>query len=289
MNDPKYAVLKALYRESSRHREILEESTECGCFHCKKIYDPIEIVDWCDCNRGIGNQTAICPYCCIDSVIGNASIDICAEMLNDMHDYYFNNSDVFYEYKAEEQLSLLEYDGLFAPVPPWENDSADDYQKKQRQARKVETPEEVTAEIEEEKTGLNKCQSPEERLLLTVFGRHWRKLKLRQSAESRQQDRENLELVYKIRNGEAALDQQTADKFNASAWAILLNSKPEYVKMCDTGKMPVAGLKLILIKVPKVAKYLDTSHLTGQEWIHLIKYQPRLRFLAKDRLTNQAG
>lgn len=289
MNDPSYAVLKALHRESSRHREILEESTECGCFHCKKIYDPIEIVDWCDCNRGIGNQTAICPYCCIDSVIGNASIDICAEMLNDMHDYYFNISNVCYEYESEEQISLQEYDELFFPVPPWEKGSADDYQKKQRQARKAETPEEVTAEIEEEKTGLNKCQSPEERLLLTVFGRHWRKLKLRQSEESRQQDRENLEIVYKIRNGEAVLDQQAADKFNASAWAILLKNRPEYVKMCDTGKMPVAGLKLILIKVPKVAKYLDTSRLTGQEWIHLIKYQPRLRFLAKNRLAHQAG
>jgi len=281
MNDPKYAVLQALHRESSRHREILEESTECGCFYCKRIYDPIEIVSWCDCDRGIGNQTAICPYCGIDSVIGNASVDICAEMLNHMHHCYFINSDDYYEYASEEQLSLQEYDELFVPVPPWEKGSADDYQKKQRQARKLETREEA-------KTGLNKCQSPEERLLLTVFGRHWRKLKLRQSAESRQQDRENFELVYKIRKGEAALDQQTADKFNASAWAVLLNSKPEYVKMCDTGKMSIAGLKLILIKAPKVAKYLDTSRLTGQEWIHLIKYQPKLRFLAKKRLANQA-
>lgn len=288
MNDPKYAVLQALHRESFRNRAKLEESTECGCFHCKKIYDPIEIVSWCDCGHGVGDQTAICPYCDIDSVIGNASVDICAEMLNHMHHCYFINSDDYYEYASEEQLSLQEYDELFVPVPPWEKGSADDYQKKQRQARKLETREEVAAEIEEAKTGLNKCKSPEERLLLTVFGRHWRKLKLRQSAESRQQDRENLELVYKIRKGEAALDQQTADKFNASAWAVLLNSKPEYVKMCDTGKMSIAGLKLILIKAPKVAKYLDTSRLTGQEWIHLIKYQPRLRFLAKKRLANQA-
>ncbi len=285
MNDPK----KALHRESYSNREILEESTECGCFHCKKIYDPIEIVEWSGGRNGIGNETAACPYCGMESVIGNASIPICAEMLNDMHYYDSSMSYINARFPAEEQLSLQEYDGLFVPVPPWEKGSSDDYQKKQRQARKVETPEEVTAEIEEEKTGLNKCQSPEERLLLTVFGRHWRKLKLRQSEESRHQDRENLEIVYKIRNGEAVIDQQTADKFNASAWAILLKNRPEYVKMCDIGKMPVAGLKLILIKVPKVAKYLDTSRLTGQEWIHLIKYQPRLRFLAKNRLANQAG
>jgi hypothetical protein len=84
MNDPKLAVLKALHRESSHNRASLAESTECGCFYCKTIYKPEEIECWCD-----GGETAMCPYCSIDSVIGNDTIDISAEMLEDMHQYWF--------------------------------------------------------------------------------------------------------------------------------------------------------------------------------------------------------
>ena len=47
----------------------LEASTQCGCFYCLKIFPPEEITDWIDPDE----DTALCPYCGIDSVIGNAS------------------------------------------------------------------------------------------------------------------------------------------------------------------------------------------------------------------------
>lgn len=48
----------------SNNREQLSKCNLCGCFYCLKIFNPKLIVDWCD-----DSQTAICPYCGIDSII----------------------------------------------------------------------------------------------------------------------------------------------------------------------------------------------------------------------------
>ena len=36
-----------------------------------------------------GSRTAICPICGIDSVIGDASVGISAELLEEMNEHYF--------------------------------------------------------------------------------------------------------------------------------------------------------------------------------------------------------
>jgi hypothetical protein len=36
-----------------------------------------------------GVRTAICPICGIDSVLGDASVEITAELLEAMNEYYF--------------------------------------------------------------------------------------------------------------------------------------------------------------------------------------------------------
>ena len=36
-----------------------------------------------------GFKTAICPICGIDSVLGDASVEITAELLEAMNEYYF--------------------------------------------------------------------------------------------------------------------------------------------------------------------------------------------------------
>ncbi|WP_412766081.1 cytoplasmic protein [Shouchella miscanthi] len=59
---------KDAHRFSSRHRAELEQDRVCGCFFCIKVFDPKEIYEWID-----DNQTAICPYCGVDSVIGESS------------------------------------------------------------------------------------------------------------------------------------------------------------------------------------------------------------------------
>jgi hypothetical protein len=51
-----------------RQREELSQSDGCGCFYCFQTYSPSEVKTWVD-----DNQTAICPRCGMDSVIGSAS------------------------------------------------------------------------------------------------------------------------------------------------------------------------------------------------------------------------
>ncbi len=59
---------------------------KCGCFYCCKIFNPKEIDFWL--NEGSG--TAICPYCRIDSVIGESSgFPITEEFLIRMKEYWF--------------------------------------------------------------------------------------------------------------------------------------------------------------------------------------------------------
>lgn len=64
------------HRHSSNHRAELKESFQCGCFYCLHIFEPMAIVEWVDVPDGkdldAGN-TAIYPYCGVDSVIGSAS------------------------------------------------------------------------------------------------------------------------------------------------------------------------------------------------------------------------
>jgi len=67
------------------NREELAQSQLCGCFYCLATYPPSEIVAWVD-----EDQTAICPKCPVDSVIGSASgYPITAEFLQRMHDHWF--------------------------------------------------------------------------------------------------------------------------------------------------------------------------------------------------------
>lgn len=75
--------LREIHRHSSYHRKKLEASSQCGCFYCEKIFNPKEIIDW------IGGQTALCPYCGIDSVISSASVPITEKLLNEMHMFWF--------------------------------------------------------------------------------------------------------------------------------------------------------------------------------------------------------
>jgi hypothetical protein len=74
----------------SQHRDQLLKSDLCGCFYCKHIFSPSEILDWVDEDKdGIG-QTALCPHCGIDSVIGSkAGFPISFVFLETMHKYWF--------------------------------------------------------------------------------------------------------------------------------------------------------------------------------------------------------
>src|SRR5581483_9226086 len=73
------------HKHSSMHREEVLRSDCCGCFHCFRVFAPAEIAEWID-----NGQTALCPYCPVDSVIGSASgYPITKEFLEEMHKYWF--------------------------------------------------------------------------------------------------------------------------------------------------------------------------------------------------------
>jgi hypothetical protein len=81
--DP-YDVIAA-HKRSSCHRSELLASTSCGCFYCLAIFLPSAICDWTD-----EGETALCPECGIDSVIGDASgYAVDKEMLGRMKKHWF--------------------------------------------------------------------------------------------------------------------------------------------------------------------------------------------------------
>jgi hypothetical protein len=75
----------AAHKHCFRHRAELEASELCGCFYCIRIFPFSEIKEWID-----DAQTALCPKCEIDSVIGSRSgYPISRAFLERMHDYWF--------------------------------------------------------------------------------------------------------------------------------------------------------------------------------------------------------
>lgn len=83
-NNPDYIEA---HKFCCHHREMLEKDNRCGCFNCLNIFNPSEIEEWLDCDIG---HTALCPYCGIDSVIGESSgYPITKEFLKKMQDKWF--------------------------------------------------------------------------------------------------------------------------------------------------------------------------------------------------------
>jgi len=74
------------HRYSSNHKQQLLQDKVCGCFYCLEIFSPSEIGEWVPDS----GETAICPYCGIDSVIGESSgYPITKEFLSAMNKVWF--------------------------------------------------------------------------------------------------------------------------------------------------------------------------------------------------------
>ena len=73
-----------LHRHTRANRMELEASEACGCIACERIYFPSEIVRWID------GETAVCPHCGADAVVGSASgIPIIPGVLRRAHERWF--------------------------------------------------------------------------------------------------------------------------------------------------------------------------------------------------------
>lgn len=78
----------------SNHRKQLLESKVCGCFYCLKSFEPSEIEEWVDKLESEEGQTALCPICGIDAVIGSKSgYPIQVEFLKKMRNHWFSPKD----------------------------------------------------------------------------------------------------------------------------------------------------------------------------------------------------
>jgi hypothetical protein len=82
MND---GDLSRPYRRSVLNRVDVLRSDACGCFRCLAIFDPSTIRSWVDTG-----QTAVCPKCGMDSVLGDASgFALTDELLGALQQQYF--------------------------------------------------------------------------------------------------------------------------------------------------------------------------------------------------------
>lgn len=52
---------------SFKNRDLISEDTKCGCYHCLRIFHGRDIKQWI--KERDGGQTAVCPFCMVDSVV----------------------------------------------------------------------------------------------------------------------------------------------------------------------------------------------------------------------------
>ncbi|MGI9018940.1 MAG: cytoplasmic protein [Euzebya sp.] len=80
--------IRLAHVSSAGHRSEILASDQCGCFHCSRTFPPDHIVEWVD-----DDQTALCPECGVDSVIGDqAGFPLTASFLQKMNAHWFSNS-----------------------------------------------------------------------------------------------------------------------------------------------------------------------------------------------------
>ena len=86
--------IKKAHRFSSNNMPELWQDKKCGCFYCLKIFDPCEITEIIEDSYGTG----LCPYCGIDSLIGEyTGYPITKEFLDAMYDYWFSDGKMLKE------------------------------------------------------------------------------------------------------------------------------------------------------------------------------------------------
>lgn len=74
-----------IHSHSIRNREEIERSCLCGCFSCIRIFEKEDIEDYID-----DGLTALCPYCQVDTVIGDAcGLELSVDLLSSLNKKWF--------------------------------------------------------------------------------------------------------------------------------------------------------------------------------------------------------
>lgn len=83
-NDEKIKV-KRLHAYSSNNKDLIEKSEYCYCFFCKKKIESNQIVRYLE-----NEDTALCPYCGVDSIIPDCvDVVIDDKTIDNMYNYWF--------------------------------------------------------------------------------------------------------------------------------------------------------------------------------------------------------
>lgn len=102
---------KVAHKYCFKNSEQLKNDKVCGCFYCLSIFSPKDIKNWLKEKSPINvlnvddskenltkiesdeEKTALCPFCQIDSVIGEScGYAITKEFLLKMNDYWFKSN-----------------------------------------------------------------------------------------------------------------------------------------------------------------------------------------------------
>jgi len=84
--------IREAHDRSSKHRAEILASDHCACFYCLATFPPSAVQPWTDVSTDSGlGQTALCPKCGIDSVLGSAAsgVALTDHFLEEMHRYWF--------------------------------------------------------------------------------------------------------------------------------------------------------------------------------------------------------
>lgn len=76
--------IEELSRYSSRNKVYIDASDNCACYFCLAKFDPKEIKEWID-----NGETALCPKCKIDSVVGDSVVGLDSEFLKKSSLHWF--------------------------------------------------------------------------------------------------------------------------------------------------------------------------------------------------------
>jgi hypothetical protein len=82
--------IQPAHRHSIRNRREVLASEVCACFYCLALFEPGKVVSWVADGPSESDETALCPHCSVDSVLGSASgIPLTAEFLCRMKQHWF--------------------------------------------------------------------------------------------------------------------------------------------------------------------------------------------------------
>lgn len=83
---------REIIKQSYKNINSIVKSNQCGCYNCTKTFTPDMIGEYID-----NGQTAVCPYCGIDSVLGSSmGYDLNLNFLTKLKEDIFDDDNTIY-------------------------------------------------------------------------------------------------------------------------------------------------------------------------------------------------